>query len=57
MTSVEKNLTTALQKIEELNDLIVGNEYELYLSKHTIPIKFELSRQLKNLKHTLELCS
>jgi len=57
MTSVEKNLTTALQKIEELNDLIVGNEYELYLSKHIIPIKFELSRQLKNLKDTLELCS
>jgi hypothetical protein len=56
MTNEEKNLTLALQKIEELNALIVGNEFEFYISKHTIPIKFELLRQLENLKHTLELC-
>ena len=51
MINGEIDLTIALQKIEELNALIVGNKFEFYISKHIIPIKFELLRQLKNLKH------
>ena len=44
-------LEVALRLIEELTNLIEGNEYEHYLSNHLLPIQYELERQLTNLQN------
>jgi hypothetical protein len=47
MTS-EQKLKDALQHINELTDLIEGNEYQQFLYQHLISIEVELKRQLTN---------
>jgi hypothetical protein len=47
----EYKLEVALRLIEELTNLIEGNEYEQFLCQHLIPTKYELERQLTNLQH------
>lgn len=48
MMSDEEKLKLALHNLEELSNIIVGNEYELFLSQHIIPIQVELKRQLSH---------
>lgn len=48
LMSAEDKLRLALQKLEELSNLIVDNEYELFLSQHIIPIQIEIERQLSH---------
>jgi hypothetical protein len=50
MTEQHK-LEIGLQLIEELANLIEGNEYEQFFSQHLIPVKVEMERQLTNLQH------
>ena len=42
-------LVFALEHIAHLEDLIIDNEYEQYLSQSVSTLKFEFERQLNNL--------
>lgn len=48
-------LLLALQQIDNLISLIVGNEYQQYLCSHLISVQVELQRQLTNLKHSSKI--
>ena len=54
MTS-ESQLEVALRLVEELSILIEGNECNLFLSQHLIPIQIELERQLTNLQSDIKI--
>ena len=47
----QTKLMFALEHISHLEDLIVGNEWETYLSSNLLTIKFELERQLSQLQY------
>jgi len=51
MTQEEK-LTRALEHVEELMNLMDGNEYQTYFYRNLIPIQVELERQLNLLTNT-----
>ena len=51
MTQEEK-LTRALEHVEELMNLMNGNEYQTYFYRNLIPIQVELERQLNLLTNT-----
>lgn len=42
------NYLRALELVDELTDLIEGNEYQMFFSQHLIPIRVEIQRQLTN---------
>jgi hypothetical protein len=42
----------ALQQIENLIQLIEGNDYQKFLYGHLVPVQVELQRQLTNLCRT-----
>ena len=44
----ETKLVFALEHVAHLEDLIVDNEYETYLSQNLSTMKYELVRQLDN---------
>lgn len=41
----------ALQQIDNLTSLLEGNDYQMFLYSHLIPIQIELRRQLTNLTY------
>ena len=47
----ETKLVFALEHVAHLEDLIEGNEYEIYLSQSLSTMKYELIRQLDNEQH------
>ena len=47
----ETKLVFALEHVAHLEDLIVDNEYETYLSQSLSTMKYELIRQLDNEQH------
>jgi hypothetical protein len=47
----EYKLEVALQLVEELSNLIEGNEYEQFFVSHLVPVKVELERQLTNIQY------
>jgi hypothetical protein len=49
------NYLRALELIEELTDLIEGNEYQDFLVSHLLPIQFEIQRQLTNHSHSSKI--
>ena len=51
MTQEEK-LTRALEHVEELMNLMNGNEYQTYFYRNLIPVQVELERQLNLLTNT-----
>jgi len=48
----EVKLILALQQIDNITNLVEGNEYEMFLTSHLISLKFEFERQLSNLTGT-----
>lgn len=48
----EMKLLLALQQIDNLTEILNGNEYQHYLYFHLIQIQVELQRQLTNLQHS-----
>jgi hypothetical protein len=50
MSDEKTNLVFALTQVENISKLLKGNEYEHYLSTHILPIKYEIIRQLSNIK-------
>jgi hypothetical protein len=51
MSKEKTNLVFALMQVENISELLKGNEYEHYLSAHLLNIKYELERQLTNLQN------
>lgn len=51
----ETKLILALLQINNLTDLLQGNEYQQFLYGHLISVKCELERQLTNLNHTAKI--
>jgi hypothetical protein len=48
----EQKLSEALEHVEELMNLMDGNEYQTYFYRNLIPIQVELERQLNLLTNT-----
>jgi len=48
----ETKLHFALMQIDNISNLIEGNEYERFLISHLVPLKVEFERQLSNLTGT-----
>ena len=51
MIDEKTKLVFALMQVENISELLEGNEYEHYLSTHLLPIQYELERQLTNLQN------
>ncbi len=51
MSDEKTKLVFALTQVENIIQLLKGNEYEHYLSAHLLNIKYELERQLTNLQN------
>lgn len=47
----EYKLEIALQLVEQLTDLLDGNEYQQFFYQHIIPVEVELKRQLTNIQY------
>lgn len=52
MIDPQGKLILALMQIDNLTQLLEGNEYQVFLYSHLISVKVELERQLTNLKHS-----
>jgi len=46
----QDKLELALQLVDQISNLVGGNEYEQFFAQHLIPIKYEIIRQLSNIK-------
>lgn len=55
MIDQQTKLIFALMQIENLTQLLEGNEYQTFLYSHLISVKVELERQLTNLKHSTKI--
>jgi hypothetical protein len=53
--TLEEKLESALQKIEEVTELITYNEYEQFFVSHLLPTEFELKRQLTNIRSSAKI--
>jgi hypothetical protein len=49
------NYYRALELVEELTDLIEGNEYQSFFVSHLLPMEFEIKRQLTNSQHSAKI--
>jgi len=52
MREEKTKIIFALQQIDNISNLIEGNEYERFLISHLIPLKVEFERQLSHLTET-----
>jgi len=55
MINDESKFILALLQIDNLKNLLKGNEYEKFLYSHLIQIQVEVNRQLTNLKHSSKI--
>jgi hypothetical protein len=53
--NTETKIHFALMQIENVSNLIAGNEYEHFFVSHLVPIQIELQRQLTNLTHSSKI--
>ena len=51
----EMKLILALDQIDNLTQLLSGNEYQKFLYSQLLPMKYELQRQLTNLTHSSKI--
>jgi hypothetical protein len=51
----QDKLELALQLVDQISNLVEGNEYEQFLTSHIFPVEFELKRQLTNIQHYSKL--
>jgi hypothetical protein len=48
--NVKTKLIFAMMQVENISNLMKGNEYEHFMLSHLMPLKVEIQRQLSNLK-------
>jgi hypothetical protein len=51
----DMKLLLALDQLENVMKLSEGNEWEIFISRHLIPVHCELKRQLTNLTHSSKM--
>ena len=51
----QTKLILALMQIDNISNLIEGNEYQQFLYGHLISVQVELQRQLTNLTHSSKI--
>ena len=51
----QTKLILALMQIDNLTQLIDGNEYQKFLYGHLVSVRVELQRQLTNLSHSSKI--
>lgn len=51
----QTKLILALMQVENLTNLIEGNEYQQFLYSHLVSVQVELQRQLTNLTHSTKM--
>ena len=45
-------LTLALMQVENIRELLKDGPYYAFFTSHLLPVRFEIERQLTNLKHS-----
>jgi hypothetical protein len=45
----------ALDQLENVMKLVEGNQWEIFISRHLIPVRYELKRQLTCLQHSAKI--
>ena len=45
----------ALEQLENVMTLMEGNQWEIFVSRHLIPVRCELRRQLTCLQHSAKI--
>lgn len=51
----ETKLILALMQIENIRELLKDGPYYAFLTSHLLPVRFEIERQLTNLKHSTKI--
>ena len=47
----------ALQQLDNIMELVKGNQWEIFFSRNLIPVRIELRRQLTCLQHSAKINS
>ena len=45
----------ALQQLDNIMELVKGNQWEIFFSRNLIPVRIELCRQLTCLQHSAKI--
>jgi hypothetical protein len=45
----------ALEQLENVMNLVEGNQWEIFISRHLIPVRCELRRQLTCVQHSAKI--
>jgi len=48
-------LTLALMQVENIRELLKDGPYYGFFTSHLLPVRFEIERQLTNLKHSSKI--
>jgi hypothetical protein len=51
----ETKILLALQQIDNVMELVRGNNWEIFFSRNLIPVRIELQRQLTCLQHSAKI--
>jgi hypothetical protein len=51
----EIKILLALDQLDNIIELVKGNQWEMFLSHHLIPTRIELRRQLTCLQHSAKI--
>jgi hypothetical protein len=51
----EMKILLALRQLDNIINLVKGNQWEIFFSHNLIPVRIELSRQLTCLQHSAKI--
>jgi hypothetical protein len=51
----EIKILLALEQLDNVMKLLEGNQWEMFVSHHLIPVHYELKRQLTCLQHSAKI--
>jgi hypothetical protein len=51
----EMKILLALNQLDNIMELVKGNQWEIFFSRNLIPVRIELCRQLTNSRHSAKL--
>ena len=51
----DTKILLALEQLENIMKLVEGNQWEFFITKHLIPVHYELRRQLTCRQHSVKI--
>ena len=51
----QMKLTLALMQVENIRELLKEGQFSGFFTSHLLPVKYEIERQLTNLKHSSKI--